>query len=422
MLDWLPSIASFLTHTLLTPARLPHPALLLAFSIVLVLAAVYYAGLIGFFAVGFRRVRRQHVPTRIDGKTPFVSVIVAARDEEDTIGACLRAILASDYPAYAFEVIVVDDFSEDDTAAVVRQIQHRRAPIAVGSAEAEPLADAPLRLLRMADHAVAASGHKRHALHHGIQAARGEIILTTDADCTAGPRWISTMTACFDEGVGFVAGPVRYRPGETLFGRLQALEFLALVATGAGGIGMGAPNMCNGANVAYRRAVYARFARRHAATPAGPADDEALAQHLAAEDPAAVRFCADPAALVETDPVLNVKAFWRQRRRWAGTGPRYPRPGLVAAILGVYGFYLLLFSALVGLVFVPALWPAVGVALALKIGAEATLLYPACAYFGQRWLFRYFLPEQLLQIPYVVGVGLAAALGGTHWKGRTVFR
>ena len=76
----------------------------------------------------------------------------------------------------------------------------------------------------------------------------------------------------------------------------------------------------------------------------------------------------------------------------------------------------------VAAVLMPALWPAVAVAVLLKIASETTLLYPACVHFGQRRLFRYFLPEQLVQIPYVVLVGIAAALGNTYWKGRTVFR
>ncbi len=398
--------------------------MLTAFSIALVLAAVYYAALIGFFAVGFRRVRREAERDEAEAvePAPFVSVVVAARDEETHIEACLRSILANDYPPDAFEVIVVDDFSEDETPGLVERFQHQNHPVFAGNNDDAPTDTATLRLIRMADRAEAPAGHKRHALHQGIETARGDLILTTDADCTAGPRWIRTMTACFTDDTGFVAGPVRYRPGSTLFGHLQTLEFLALVATGAGGIGMGKPNMCNSANVAYRREVYERFGLMHHQDSENPAGDETLAQHLAAETAWTVRFCAHPAALIETDPVLDARAFWAQRRRWAGTGPRYPRTGLVAAILGVYLFYVLMLTGLIAAVWVPALWPAVATAALLKIAAETTLLYPACVHFGQRRLFRYFLPEQLVQIPYVVLVGAAAALGDTHWKGRKVFR
>lgn len=399
--------------------------MILVYSIVLGLAAAYYAALISFFAAGFRRVRREITPDpskkSLPGEdvTPFVSIVIAARNEADSILSCLQSILANEYPASRLEVIVVDDFSEDETAAIVQQLQNKRRPVTAGYVEERETDEPPLRLVRMQDHASSASGHKRHALQQGIAMARGDLVLTTDADCTVGPRWIQSMIAYFNADTGFVAGPVRYRPGPTLFGRLQALEFLALVATGAGGIGMGRPNMCNSANVAYRRDVYERFSTL---PNKGPADDEVLAQRLAADTAWNVRFCAHIDALVETDPVLNLRAFWTQRRRWAGTGPRYPHNGLVAIILGVYLFYMLLFWGGIALPFIPALWPAVAVALVLKVGAETSLLLPACRHFGQRWLFRYFLPEQLVQIPYVVLIGLAAALGRTHWKGRQVFR
>ncbi len=398
--------------------------MLTVFSIFLVLAAIYYAALIGFWAVGFRRVRREAeaVPVREEATLPFVSVVVAARDEEDGIEACLRSILSNDYPSEVFEVIVVDDFSEDRTPAIVQRLQHEYRRVVAGDGDAS-LTDTPLlHLVRMADHAAEATGHKRHAIHRGIQAARGDLILTTDADCTAGPRWIRTMTTCFTADTGFVAGPLRYRPGTTLFGRFQALEFLALVATGAGGIGMGKPNMCNSANVAYRRDMYERFGGLDTQGAVHPGDDEILAQRLASETAWKVRFCAHPDALIETDPVLDARAFWAQRRRWAGTGPRYPQAGLVAAILGVYLFYVMLLIGLVAAFFVPGLWPVVAGVLVLKIVSETTLLYPACVHFGQRRLFRYFLPEQLVQILYVVFVGVAAAVGSTQWKGRTVFR
>ena len=398
--------------------------MLTAFSIALVLAAAYYAALIGFFAIGFRRVRREaeQAQVREEAAPPFVSVVVAARDEEANIEACLRSILRNDYPAEAFEVIVVDDFSEDQTPAIVQRLQHEHRRVLAGTGDPAPIDTPPLHLVRMADYAGEATGHKRHAIHRGIETARGALILTTDADCTTGPRWIRTMTACFTADTGFVAGPLRYRPGPTLLGRFQALEFLALVATGAGGIGMGKPNMCNSANVAYRRAIYERFGGLDTQASAHPGDDEALAQRLAAETAWKVRFCARPDALIETDPVLDARTFWAQRRRWAGTGPRYPRAGLVAAILGVYLFYVMLLAGLAAAFFVPALWPAVIGALLLKIASETTLLYPACVHFGQRRLFRYFLPEQLVQILYVVFVGAAAVASSTQWKGRTVFR
>ena len=205
------------------------------FSIALLLLGVYYAGLMGLFAWGFRRVlQASPVQPRAEAALPFVSVVVAARNEAASIEACLKAILANDYPADRFELIVVDDFSDDATAALVKQ--HRTSSAVVGSA-ALPDVPARLRLIRMSDQADVPAGHKGHALACGIAAARGSLLLTTDADCRVRPGWIRAMVWCFGPDTAFVSGPVLYPTGTSLAGDLQALEFLGLIAVGAGAIG-----------------------------------------------------------------------------------------------------------------------------------------------------------------------------------------
>ena len=364
--------------------------------------AAFYAVFIGWLAIGFRRVRRECPPAFSPERRPTVSVIVPARNEAERILQCLQSVAHNDYPPDRFEIIVVDDFSSDTTATRVRAL--------IDAAIATP--GPRLRLLSMHEHAEVPTGRKQDALHVGISAARGEIIMTTDADCRVRPGWIRSMTSAFTRSTGFVAGPVRYDPGPTLFGRFQALEFMALVATGAGGMGMGRPNMCNGANVAYRRAVYLA----HGAHLDGPAADEVLAQHLARHTSWAVRFCGQPDAVVETQPLLRFRAFWRQRRRWAGTGPRYPGKPLVATILTVYAFYVVLLATALALPLAPALTPSVLGVLGLKMGSELLLLAPACIHFGQQRLLRYYVIEQPLQVFYVVMVGVAAIVAPPAWK------
>ena len=405
--------------------------MLLAFSLALVLLGLYYGGLMGLFAWGFRQVLRTACPGPGTGAgsaapsadaLPLVSVVVAARNEAASIEACLASILSADYPEDRFEIVVVDDFSEDATAAIVQRMQRRlrtsEVPVGIDADDDEK--PERLRLVRMQEMPDVPAGHKGHALACGIEAACGEILLTTDADCRVGPGWIWEMVRAFGPDVAFVSGPVLYPPGRSRFGDLQALEFLGLIAVGAGAIGAGRPNLCNSANVAYRRTAYDALRRSPAVGPLRPNEDEVLLQTIAAETDWKVAFCPSPKAAVDAEPLAGVRTFLEQRRRWAASGARYPSPVLVASIAGVWLFYALLLAGLVAAPFVPVLWPAALGALGVKIVSEALLLVPACRHFGRARLLRYFLPEQILQIPYVVSIGAVGALGSVHWKGRWV--
>jgi len=399
-----------------------------------------YAGVIGSYALGFRRVRRQRAPHRV--AEPLVSVIVPARDEAGAIGRCLRSVLACDYPADRFEVIVVDDLSEDDTPARVEALMaavnpaggdgsaapapalaaETAAPVAVA---APPVAAAPLerlRLLRMPENLDRAQAHKKRAITKAIAHARGEIILTTDADCAVPKGWIRAMAARFDARTALVSGPVLYPVGRTPVRHVQALEFLGLVAVGAGAIGAGRPNLCNGANVAYRKDVFEALGGFEGIDHLTSGDDELLMQKIAYQTPWEVRFCPDREATVLTEGAPTLAAFLQQRRRWASKGGHYPNPALRATVAAIYAFYVALGAAALAAPLVRPLRKPLALALALKVLPEAALLGPACRHFRRGRLMGYFPFVQLLHVPYIVGMGAAGALGGYTWKGRRIAR
>jgi cellulose synthase/poly-beta-1,6-N-acetylglucosamine synthase-like glycosyltransferase len=406
-----------------------------AFGPVLLALGAVYAAAIGAFAVGFRRVLGQGAGGRgqgAEGAFPFVSVIVPARDEAATIERCLRAVLACDYPADRFEVIVVDDLSEDETPAVVERVMAgANAPVAAGGAGAEDEASERVRLLAMPENLERTRAHKKRAIEKGVAHARGPLVLTTDADCAVPPGWIRAMASAFPDAsadpeagpvTAFVSGPVLYEPGRTAFARMQALEFLGLVAAGAGAIGAGRPTICNGANVAYRKDVFEALGGFSGLDHLTSGDDELLMQRIHDRTPHRVRFCPAPQAAVVTAPAPTLPAFFHQRKRWASKGAHYPNRRLVALLLAIYLFYVGLLAGTLALPFALSLAPWLGAAFALKVLPEAALLWPACRHFERRRLFSLFLPEQVLHVPYIVVLATAGALGGYEWKGRRVVR
>ena len=405
-------------------------------GIALLATACVYAARVVWWSVGLRReiARTAALEAPSDDALPTVTVVVAARDEEATIGPCVDSVLAVDYPCEKLELIVVDDDSSDRTAAVVRERMASTAALAPagGGLEARPPGapgldadesegDGRLRLLRMPENRHRTRAHKKRAIEKAVGHARGEIILTTDADCTVPPGWARAMAAQFEGAeVAFVSGPVTYalREGDGVFVRYQALDFFGLMACAAGGIGMGQPNLANGACAGYRRETFEALGGFSGIDHVTSGDDELLMQKVAYQTPLDVRFCADPAALVRTEPTRSLRAFLHQRKRWASKTSNYPAH-LNRMLAGLGAFLVLLTLTWVALPAVPALWPWLLGALAVKVAGEAQVARTAIRHFDQGHLLSGYALHVLLQAPQVVlafGTGLAP--GGFEWKDR----
>ncbi len=362
----------------------------------------FYSLLIFFFAMGVLREQRRQ--RRKNTWQPTVSVIVPARNEAASIETTLKSLVRQDYPAEQYEVIVVDDRSNDDTAKVVESFIARTGVQNV-------------RLLRH-DHNGPRPTYKKTAISYGIKFSRGEIILTTDADCRVQPGWIASMVAHYRPEVGLVAGLTSFDPAseKTWFHKLQTLEFAGLVFCGVGAIGNRYPLICNGSNLSYRRAAYDEVGgfAGHEHIPSG--DDDLFMQNVHHYTNWQVRYNLDPRSINYTRPVDTIRQFFRQRARWASKGSHYPGVGVLAILLSIYlfylGFFLLpLFYALnliSGLVALSVL--------GMKILPEALVVFLALSILKRRDLWRYFLPAELLQTPYILTAGFAGFFQLFNWK------
>ncbi len=335
-----------------------------------------------------------------------VSVIVPARNEENAIGLCLESLLRQQ-GVPDWEIVVVDDFSSDGTAEAVRM---RMAAAPAGR----------IRLVQLSESLPETSGSKKAAIHAGIAAARGTVILTTDADCVMGPRWMAILAAAAAEpGTGLVAGPVWMRAGRFVE-RLQQLDFATLVGSGGATLGTRYPLMCNGANLGFPRAVYeaARTAEPIAGEPLS-GDDTFLMLAVRRHRLGRLTFLKAREAVVTTDPCRTLAGFLRQRIRW-GTKVKAYRPAYVAATgLFVLAVHLLILAG-VALAFSgnasQAAWL---VPLGMKGFADAMFVGTLSRFFGEPALRRWFVPVFLLQLLYLPLLAVASAMVTVKWKGRT---
>ena len=401
-----------------------------AWGILLLGLGAYYARWVLAWARGFRAEARRTdaLAPLADADLPTITVVVPARDEEATIGPCVDSILATDYPREKLEVIVVDDDSSDATADVVRQRMRATAALVPAGDELpeaewdESEGGGRLRLVQIPENRRRTRAHKKRAIEKAVAHARGELILTTDADCVVPPGWPRALAAQFEgDEVAFVSGPVAYvvRPEDGLFVRFQAQDFFGVMACGAGGIGIGVPHLANGANVGYRRETFEALGGFSGIDHVTSGDDELLMQKISYTTPLDVRFCADPGALVLTAPVYTVPEFLHQRKRWASKSLNYPLR-LKVMLGGLVAFFFALTATLVAAPFVPGLWPWLLGGLAIKAAAELAVLVPAARRFGQTHLLPVYPLHLLLHAPQSFLVGLLGPIGGFRWKGRTL--
>lgn len=336
------------------------------------------------------------------------SVVIAARNEAQALPALLRDLGRQSWqrPEPWFEVIVVDDHSTDATAAVVR-----------AAAATSPF---PLRLLTLAELPGQPTG-KKAAVQAALAVARAPWVVCTDADCRVAEGWLAAYAPYFGQAdVQLVSGPVLLTGGG-LLADLQGLELAALVGTGAAGIALGAPTMCNGANLAYRRAAFQAVGGFGGNDHLPSGDDEFLLHKLAVRYPGGIRFVQEVAATVRTAAQPTLGALLQQRVRWASKWRHY-QPGSASRGLAllVLGANVSLYLLLALLAWQPAAWLWAGAGWALKLGADALFLGPVLGFFGRRRWLRLVPLLQVLYPPYALAVGLLGLRGGYSWKGRRV--
>jgi cellulose synthase/poly-beta-1,6-N-acetylglucosamine synthase-like glycosyltransferase len=336
----------------------------------------------------------------------FVSIIVPFRNEKENILASLKSIESQLYPEEKFEVIYVNDSSEDNSFELLKNNIKKNN----------------IRVLSVPND-FSINAHKKRAVRFGIENAKGMIIVTTDADCIHDEEWLKSLLQSFDSVTGFVSGPVEFETDNGLFSEFQKLEFAGLVLCGAGLIGAGHPTICNAANIAYRKKVFDEVGGFKDQMNLSSGDDELLMQKISNDSDFKVKFCIDKKAIVKTQVNKTIGDFYQQRKRWASKGLFYSDKSLVVKLILIYSFYVGLMAQIVlGLLFHPVFLLSFLVSIILKYTFEFRILYK-----GQKILFndlqlKYLIPAEIFQIPYIIFTGLIGAFGNYLWKSRKIKR
>jgi cellulose synthase/poly-beta-1,6-N-acetylglucosamine synthase-like glycosyltransferase len=360
---------------------------------------VLYGALLVWLRLGIRKIQNQ--PLAPDAhQIRMVSVLVAFRNEAAHLGALVNDLRSQSYPAFSYEVVLVDDHSTDGSYELVQRLVQ---------------GDARFRVARLPAGRVG----KKAALAEGIRVSKGELILTTDADCRVPETWCKTMNAMFEiPAVKMCLGPVRMLAGSSFIQQLQAFEYVSVVAVTMSTVAWGRPVMASGANMAFRKdaffAVDGYFDERTLAS----GDDQFLMEKLCARFPHPVAYVADAAALVVTRPASTLKDFLRQRLRWAGKWSRLQWQSQLLAVL-VLALQVGMVACLPLAFYLPStVWIVAG-GWALKMALEWHLLRPVARFIKAGWNVLAFFTWQAMYPFYVFVVALFSRRSEIDWKDRT---
>lgn len=328
-----------------------------------------------------------------------ISVIIAFRNEADSLPRLVESLRAQDFPHHLWEVILVDDGSTDNGFELLSEYTERL----------------PIKLLKLTEKRVG----KKQAILLGLSQARFNTIVFTDADCHHHPQWLSTLSAQmghFDFLQGNVVPIVNSR---NLVSWFEALDYAALMAVSAGSFAVGRPVIASSANLAFNRTLVKVDERTiRADIPSG--DDMFLLHHAKTIPGLRMGFKASQCMAVETWFTGGFKGFIKRRARWASKASAYTDIdtillGSLVFALNLWMVFLSIFTVLgfVGAGVLLSLW-------LIKVVTDFVFLSIFLFKTHQQKLLLVFVPLQLIYPFYITFSAIAGLLTGVTWKGRTI--
>jgi cellulose synthase/poly-beta-1,6-N-acetylglucosamine synthase-like glycosyltransferase len=368
---------------------------------ILLMGYCYWYGKLHFFSPINESIKISNGLTS-DNSTCF-TVIIPARNEAANIKTCVDSILAQNYPSNAFEIIVIDDFSEDDTAFIVDAL-HQQHP--------------QVKLLKLADYFKPNElvAFKKKAIEKAVSQAKGDWIVTTDADCIVPENWLKL----FDQYIlqhqpVFIAAPVMFIKTKGILNQFQLLDFLALQGITAAAVGAGQHSMSNGANLAFEKSAFIAVGGYQGVDNIASGDDMLLMHKMKKTLSKPIGYLFHPDAIVLTNAMTTWRDFIMQRIRWASKARYYDDKSIFWVLLLVYLFnFSFLLLCIVGSV------KSLCIALFFKTFFELFFLQPVARFYNLSGELRYFFAYQPLHILYNIIAGLFGQIKTYTWKGRQV--
>jgi len=355
-----------------------------------------------YFIIGWLRTKTFN--TQVPNKFPTVSIIIPVRNEGKHIEKLLRNIQSQSYPADKYDVIVIDDYSTDNTVSIINSLNIPNVRVIPLKVEGEIYA------------------YKKMAITTGVNNSNAELIVSTDGDCSMDQHWLSSIVSFYtSNSFKLISSPVAFHNEKNWFEKIQTVEFQYLIGVGASCMRNGMPSTCNGANLAYTRELFHEINGFEGIDDIAFGDDELLLHKVYKHYPDGIGFNKNRNSIVYTYAKSNLNEFVEQRKRWAKKNANYFDKRLMAMVLSVFLMNVALFITIPFSFFYSDIKDFLLISFLIKLVFDGIFMFMLLKFFGKtRYIL--FAPIVLFfYIFYFIYLGIIGNIGTTYqWKGRKV--
>lgn len=371
--------------------------------VIAIIVSFLYVVLIGSFCLGFNRVKyfKSNTPKP---KTRF-SIVIPFRNEAKQLPALLESIFSLNYPKELFEVILIDDESDDDSRNVLDTLLMSNTDDATN--------------IKVINTIRTTNSPKKDAISLAISKAKADWIMITDADCILPKYWLNSFDAYIQKySPSLIVAPVTYYDIKGLLQNFQLLDVLSLQGATIGGFGIKKPFLCNGANLAYTKHLFNSVNGFEGNSEVASGDDVFLLEKAYQNNPNQVHYLKSKQAIVTTKALSTIPELIHQRVRWAAKTSAYKnRFGKIAGSIVFAQNALLivcLFITLIG-----ALNPKVLlISFLIKVSVDIILISKSAVFFNQTKHLKHYALAAFIYPFFSVYVVIIAVFKGYQWKDR----
>lgn len=357
----------------------------------------FYVGLILFLLFGFHKIK--NLETEGNSANISFSIVIAIRNETENLPQLFSSVKNLNYPISLYEIILVDDASEDDSFQRCENFKTENQNLTISVLKNKKIG-------------------KKTAIKTGIDHASKEYIITTDADCVLPKSWLSSFNDFIVQtNSKLIAGPIIFKLEKSFWGIFQQIDFLSLQGATIGGFGIENAFMCNAANLCFEKASFLNVDGFSGNEKIASGDDIFLLEKMRAAN-LKIGFLKNKKAIVETLPQPNFRKLINQRVRWAAKTSAYKNGfgklvGIVVFLANLafaIGAFLLIFNLISQQTFL--------IFFLFKFNVDFLLIHKSAQFFSNEKILNHYFWCSFLYPFFSSYVGMVSLFSKFDWKGR----